>query len=227
MMTDPRPATGRPRPEGGFVLRPMTCDDCVATADLHVRHLGDGLFPRLGRRFVRRWHLTFVQSDHAHGHVAVRPDGEVLGFVAAATDQRAYVTHTLRTARTSLVTRGAVAMLVRPRVTAHFLRTRVKAYWARLRRPVQTTPAGPRTAVVHAIVTTPGVRGTGVGRMLLAAVEADVRASGTACIELLSEDGEHGGANFYRRLGWTEGTTFVNRDDRTMVRFSRQVGDGS
>lgn len=206
-----------------MAVRPLTRDDCAATADLHVRHLADGLFPRLGRRFVRRWHETFVESRHACGHVAVGTDGELLGFVVAATDQRSYVTFTLRTARVSLVWRGALAMLGRPRVAALFVRTRLRAYWARLRRPVATAPGGPRTAVVHAIVTVPASRGTGVGRLLLDTVEEDVRASGTECIELLSQDGAHGGADFYRRLGWVEGSSFVNRDDRTMVRFSRRV----
>src|SRR5680860_682954 len=197
MMTHPRPTGDATRPADAFELRPMASDDCDGTADLHVRYLGDGLFPRLGR-----------------------------GFVTAASDQRAYVMCTVRTARASLISRGALAMLVRPPVAAHFLRTRVKSYWARLRRPVQSAPPGPRTAVVHAIVTVPESRGTGVGRRLLVAIETDVRAAGTERIELLSEDGEHGGADFYRRLGWTEGTTFVNRDDRTMVRFSRHVVDG-
>lgn len=81
---------------------------------------------------------------------------------------------------------------------------------------------------MHAIVTTPAARGTGVGwLLLLARVEDDVRASQTGCIELLSEDGAHGGADFYRRLGWTEGSSFVNRDSRTMVRFSRRVTGGA
>lgn len=226
MMTDPVPARSRGRAPDTVSLRPMAREDCDATADLHVRYLGDGLFPRLGRRFVRRWHATFVDSAHAVAHVAVRPDGEVLGFVVAAVDQRAYVTHTLQEARLSLLVRGGLAMLVRPRVAVVFARTRVRSYWARLRRPVKPGPAGPRTAVVHAIVTTPASRGTGVGRMLLARVEDDVRASPTGCIELLSEDGAQGGANFYRRLGWVEGESFVNRDARRMVRFSREVDDG-
>src|SRR5680860_416476 len=226
MMTHPRPTGDATRPADAFELRPMASDDCDATADLHVRYLGDGLFPRLGRGFVRRWRAPTRRTCGASGHVAVRPDGEVLGFVTAASDQRAYVMCTVRTARASLISRGALAMLVRPPVAAHFLRTRVTSYWARLRRPVQSAPPGPRTAVVHAIVTVPESRGTGVGRRLLVAIETDVRAAGTERIELLSEDGENGGADFYRRLGWTEGTTFVNRDDRTMVRFSRHVVDG-
>jgi len=151
----------------------------------------------------------------------------VLGFVAAAVDQGAYVPHTLQAARTSLLLRGGFAMLMRPHVAALFVRTRLRSYWARVRRPVQSTPAGPRTAVVHAIVTSPAARGTGVGRLLLARVEDDVRASQTECIELLSEDGAHGGADFYRRLGWTEGSSFVNRDSRRMVRFSRRVIGGA
>lgn len=209
-----------------LVVRPMARSDCRATADLHVQYLGDGLFPRLGPRFVRRWHQTFVDSPDAVAHVAARPDGEVLGFVAAAVDQRGYVADALRNARVPLLVRGGLAMAVRPRVAAVFLRTRLRSYWARLRRPVRPGPAGPRTAVVHAIVTAPASRGTGVGRRLLAQVESDVRASQTRCIELLSEDGEHGGADFYRRLGWGEAESFVNRDARTMVRFSRQVDDG-
>lgn len=226
MMTEPAHTRSFQAPPE-LSLRPMEREDCDTTADLHVRYLGDGLFPRLGRRFVRRWHATFVDSPHATAHVVVGPDGDVLGFVLAALDQRAYVTHTLQDARLSMLVRGGLAMAVRPRVAAAFLRTRLRSYWTRLRRPVQSAPAGPRTAVVHAIVTTPAARGTGVGRTMLAQVESDVRASQTERIELLSEDGAGGGADFYRRLGWTEETSVVNRDSRTMIRFSRRVADGA
>lgn len=203
-------------------LRPMTPQDCPGTAELQIRYLGDGLFPRLGARFVRRWHETFVTGAHASAHVAT-VDGALVGFVLAATDQRGYVTSTLRTARLPLAVRGLEGLVLHPGVAVRFVRTRLTPYLRRLRRVEPAGEPGVPTAVVHAIVTVPAVRGHGIGRRLLATVEEDVATAGTAFIELLSEEGPKGGADFYRRLGWEERGTFVNRDDRRMVRFRRVV----
>lgn len=212
-------------PQRAAALRRLTRSDLADTAALHVRCLNDGLFPRLGARFLRRWHRTFVDGPHGSAHCAVRADGRVTAFLLGATDQAAYVGGTLRSTTWPLLWRGALGLVRRPRLALTFVRTRARRYARRLAggsgSPQLAAPA--RVAVVHAIVTDEPARGRGLGRDLLARFEADVAAAGVDTIELVTD--ETGGAvEFYRRLGWTEGDTRPNRDGRRMVHFSKRVG---
>lgn len=206
------------------VVRRVARPDLDTTAELHVRCLHDGLFPRLGTPFVRRWHRTFLDCPHGSAHAAVGADGAVLAFLLGATDQAAYVRGTLRSAKWPLLWRGALGLARRPRLALTFVRTRAGRYARRLLgrsgSPAAAAPA--RVAVVHAIVTDERARGRGLGRDLLARFEADVAAAGVDTVELVTD--EAGGAvEFYRRLGWTEGDTRPNRDGRRMVHFSKRV----
>lgn len=209
-------------------VRPATAADVPATAALQVRHLRNGLFPLLGERFVRRWHATFVDEPHARAYVVDDGDG-VRAFLIGTVDQRAYVAGVLRRERWALARAGLLAMLVRPTVAWMFLRTRSRLYAQRViaRRmppPLRDGDGSPvRVAVVHAVVTDPRRRGGGAGAALLACFEDDVRAAGTPQIQLITDDGPHGAAGFYRRLGWGPGERAESRDGRPVLLFRRRV----
>lgn len=211
----------------GVIVRAIERRDLPQTARLQIQHLGAGLFPRLGQSFVRRWHETFIGTHVACGFVAVDTDQTVVAFVLATTDQHRYVAHTVRAHRWPLVTRGAAALLLRPRLLATFLRTRSGAYLRRLRHPATPAQGGSRTSepvgVIHAIVTAPAGRGQGLARRLLAYVEDRAVASGTHVIDLVTDDGPAGAAPFYRALGWIEGQSRTNKDGRAVTCFTRRV----
>ncbi|MFZ5870658.1 MAG: GNAT family N-acetyltransferase [Actinomycetota bacterium] len=212
---------------GSVTCRPLAPLDVATTARLHIALLGEGLFPRLGPAFVRRWHLTFVDNPHASAHVVTNADGDVLAFILATTDQAAYVGETLRSAKWPLALRGAWGLARRPGLALGFLRTRLRRYARRIVSSGPSTTAssgaveGP-VAVVHAIVTTHAARGRGLGRELMARFEADVAAAGVTRMELLTDEGG-GAVEFYRRLGWTAREVRTNRDGRRMVLFCKRT----
>jgi len=214
----------------GYLLRRMRPTDTDATARLHRRLLPNGLFPRLGRQFVRRWHATFLDTPAATG-LSVVHHGEVVAFVVATLDQRLYLRHVLGTHRRPLAWRGALGLLLRPHVLLHFLRTRVRAYARHLlpgvaRRGPGTATAPPpdrrlRVAVVHAVVTSEQARGLGCARALLEAVVAAARQSHADHVALVTDvaheqdrTGPAGAAAMYEALGWERAEVRRHRDGR-------------
>ena len=239
-MTTPAPPTPGSTLSEGYHLREMHRSDARRTAELHRRHLPFGLFPRLGRRFMTRWHQTFVTSPHAWGGVVVGPTGDVVALVLMTTDQNGYVTEALTKHRWFLARAAAVGLLTDPRVLGHFLRTRALRYWRRLKRPDHArtaAAAGPREplGVIHAVVTEESARGRGCARALLQAAELHARRLGTPQLALITDDpaptsttGDGatqqgpGAAGMYDRLGWERVGVHI-RDGRRVAEYRRRL----
>ncbi len=225
--------TSSPRPHA-FTIRPATSADLDAVVGLHLEHLPHGLFPRLGRTFMRRYHCTFLELSCGLSFVAVsnvpgdRDEEVVIGFVCGSTDQRSHVAEVISTARGPLLLLGASALLRRPRLLVHFIRTRSRGYLRRLLRRFDTTraPGGEAPApiaVLAAVAVSPSSRAVGAGTALVAAFVTGVQRAGTSCIELVTLDGPEGAASFYRTLGWTEVGRHENKDGQTVVLFRMEL----
>lgn len=224
----------------GLTLRETRDGDVPAVVALHLAHLPHGLFPRLGRGFMARWHRTFLGARHGVSLVVVDGDDRVVGFLAGATAQRTHVRTVLAEQKVPLALAGIGALAVRPGVALHFLRTRARSYLRRLLgvQPVAAAPAPPpsapttapttaRTAtsadtdvaVVTALVVDPAARGRGVGARLVGRF-VDLSTAGPADrAELITLDGEDGAREFYEGLGWTLVGTRANRDGQACLRM--------
>ncbi|WP_380165238.1 GNAT family N-acetyltransferase [Jannaschia sp. R86511] len=223
----------------GYLLRRLRPVDTVTTARLHRGLLPNGLFPRLGPRFLRYWHATFLDTPAATG-LAVVHHGEVVAFVLATLDQRLYLHHTLRRHRWSLMWRGALGLLTRPVVLVRFLRTRVRAYARHLLpgRGAGRTGAQPgqpprdrperrvRVAVVHAVVTSEAARGQGCARALLDTVADAARRARADHVALVTDVADpasgapvSGAAAMYERLGWRREGVRRHRDGRWVAEY--------
>ncbi|MGI8536200.1 MAG: GNAT family N-acetyltransferase [Mycobacteriales bacterium] len=216
-----------PAPE----MRAMREQDLTECADLHRRELPESFFARLGSRFLRAYHRTFMASPHAVALVvgsAGRTEGFLLGVLSPAL-HGAYV---LRTWGLRLALVGSAALLVRPRELALFLRTRLPRYarglWRRRHR--HRSPADPATgsggpeAVLTHIAVQPSVRRGGAGSTLVEGFHREVRRAEIASVVLLTEvDGP--GAGFYRRLGYDEEGEVTGADGQPWLRYRRRLGN--
>ncbi|NKX49295.1 GNAT family N-acetyltransferase [Arthrobacter deserti] len=218
-------------------VRPATAADLARTASWQAAFLPYGLFPKLGGRFVRRWHATFLDSPFGVALVAGQegPGGRVpVGFLVGSTDQEAHVDEVIRRHRASLAAAGLAALLLRPRLCAHFLRTRGKAYFRRLlthpdaaarrgspgdatRVPGAAGLAG--TAVVTAVAVVPEARSCGAGRDLLGFFLAQSQAAGAGRAELAVMAGPGSAEAFYDRLGWVPVDEHLSRDGSRVLTY--------
>lgn len=225
---DPSPS---PRPQTTFRLTSLSADAVRQTAALHAQLLPNGLFPALGQRFLRRWHRTFITSPQATGFVAYDADGTCCGFLIGTLDQGRYTGEVLRRQGFGLALAGAMALMLRPRLATYFLRTRGRRYLRKLtirrHRLQDAHPHGPITgiAVLHAIATTPAVRGQGVGFALLKRYEQELMAHQVKTMQLVTQ-ASGGACDFYRRAGYVETDRRLNRDGEAILQFDRFLGDG-
>lgn len=226
-----------------IVVRPARHDDLLQIAQLHVEELPGGLFPRLGPGFLRCWHGEHLTLALGVALVAVTRDGpadRVVGFLTGDLDHAAFVEEVLRTRRHALIARGLLALAMRPRVAASFLRTRAPAYLRRLtgRRPadvvtasssaamlpthpaIAPTTSPPRSpAHLTAIAVRRELRARGVGAQLLEAFHARCGEAGVAAAELLTATASPAPSRFYVRHGWTAVDEEVTRDGVPVRRF--------
>jgi GNAT superfamily N-acetyltransferase len=187
----------------------MSIDDFRWSSAMHRTALSSGLFPRLGPRFIRAYHRSFVESPHGVA-LAVEVDGRPVGFVLGVLDDRAHYRYVLRHHGIGLGIRAVAAMGVRPRVLALFVRTRASRYLRGARKLLPSTsrsertgigggapPTRSKTTVVH-IAIDPSMRGLGLGRDLLDTFETIAGALGTDRVEAATEHA----SGFYLELGW-------------------------
>lgn len=240
----PAPAPA-PRPS----VRDATPADLVRTASWQCDNLGLGLFPRLGKRFVRRWHSTYLDSPHGIALIAEVDEGGTstpVGFLIGSADERRHLQHVLRHHRWTLAATGLLALLCRPALATRFAHTRLGPYARRvlLRRPPSrpSTPAAPavgsdRTsaatpgdlddarapAVLTAVVVDPARRTRGAGVLLVGEFLDRAARAGAERAELVTVDGPGGAGPFYERLGWVGTGSSTSKDGERLLRFTKEL----
>lgn len=208
-------------------LRPLTTRDLDRVADLHQRELPHGLFPLLGRAFLRRYHATFIASPHAVA-LAAPEEGEPTGFLVGTLDQRAHHHWLMRHRALRLAIAGLVGLLTHPRALGLFLRTRMGRYLRGLLRALRPRPAraapseqatagGPVAVLMHVAVD-PGHRGGGLGRHLTEELVEQAEAAGAAEVRLVTRT-DRGAGRFYERLGWSPAARRRTRDDTVVTEY--------
>ena len=213
----------------GFVIRPMGRADTVATAHAHVRSLPVGLFPRMGERFLRRWHRTLLRLPYGVALVVTDSEargGEVVAFLFGTTDQAGQIRALLRNRRilVELIVCGGLALVRRPRLAAHFARTRGRPWLRKLlgRRGDAVGQPGDSNratvAVLAAVAVEPDARGRGLGVALVREFLAQAQDRGAEVAELVTVVPAEGGAGapFYERLGWRRTGDRRTRDGTTV-----------
>ncbi|GAA4360921.1 GNAT family N-acetyltransferase [Paeniglutamicibacter cryotolerans] len=198
-----------PNPRSLVVIRQATEEDLRLMASYLIRYLPEGLFPRLGHRFVRRWMQTFLSEQYGVALVAVTNDAprQQVGFLIGSTNQGRHVADVLHQHKQSLLLAGLSALCLRPRVLLHFLRTRARPYLRRIlgrtHAPDAGTTSQPATAVITSVVVLPTVRGGGIGGLLVEEFLERAGADQASLAELVTTAGAAGAGTFYEKLGWT------------------------
>ncbi|MFA9444157.1 GNAT family N-acetyltransferase [Egicoccus sp. AB-alg6-2] len=211
-------------------VRPAEPRDLRATARIHRAQLPDGFFARLGCGFLRSYHRTFLQSEHAIALVA-GDAGRPQGFLVGTLSNRDHYRRVVRRYGPGLAGRGLLALSVRPPLAWLFLRTRVRRYlrWV-LRYPLRhlgrtgatadppaetparadsaarddADPVGPRIAVLTHVAVDAVSQGSGAGRALVTAFLDAAREAGADEARLVTAS-PGPAERFYERMGWTAG----------------------
>lgn len=219
-----RQVQGSNGPEARYV-RDVRPDDLARTAELHVRELSDGLFPRLGARFMRSYHATFLDSPHAVSLVVIA-EGRMQGFLLAVVDPAAHGRLVLRRSGLRLLLVGASALTVRPRLLVEFLRTRIRRYARALWRRRNSAPgvgsSAATVSVLSHVAVEPDRRGRGDGRALVDMLHTRLLGTAVSGVVLVTaHDGP--GPGFYERIGYTPDGQLTGTDGERWVRYRRPM----
>jgi ribosomal protein S18 acetylase RimI-like enzyme len=198
-----------------MIVRPFADRDAPMVAELHRLALPRGFLSTLGDRFLARLYRLLARADRTCVWVGADPDDRCVGFVAGSLDiGRAY---------RQVLSRGALplaaAMLpgaLRPAVLGRALQT--LAYPLR-RGDRRRTGDGVDPAAIRAellsIAVADRARGHGLGRRLVAALEASFREWGHRAAYRVVTDAEDPRSNaFYAALGFARAGEFHHHDHR-------------
>jgi ribosomal protein S18 acetylase RimI-like enzyme len=184
--------------------------DFEQTAELHKCYLKLGLFPRMGRNFLRHYQETFAKSPY--GIALVAKDGdEVVGALFGTTSNADHYRWVVRNCGWELALAGGTALLTRPQLAWTFASTRIGRYMRGIGRYITpansdgtSAPQGPRVpvSVLSHIVTNGKVRRMGIGRKLVEEFRARAGAEGARRAVLVTQEGGEG-APFFERIGCT------------------------
>lgn len=217
--------------EAALAVREMDLADLGRAAHLHHRTLPHGLFPLLGRRFLRLYLRSFVVGP-AGVALVVTAEGMTVGYVVGTTDEAAHYAGVLRRQGLGLAVAALAAMARRPRVAVYFLRTRAVRYLRGAIRLGRAAPAGPserasRRAVLEHVAVELEWRGAQLGTLLVGSFVERAHAAGVARIELLTRDDADGAAAFYDKLGWRRVDRLVDPHGVGWQRFASDDPDSA
>jgi len=213
----------------GTRVRAADVADAAESARLQIAFLRHGFFPRLGHRFVRKWHVAHQDSPYG-AHLVAEVDGAVAGFLLGTSDQHQHVNWMLEHRRRQLGIAGLGALLLRPTVFGNFLRTRAGRYARRLvgRHPgttARTEEPDEPVAVLEAVVINPSARGLGAGSLLVECFLDLMEARGATQVELVTKVGPEGAAEFYEQRGWNKVDEHIDRDGEPALTYRIDMAD--
>jgi ribosomal protein S18 acetylase RimI-like enzyme len=209
--------------------------DLTRTAELHARCLPNGFFARLGPRFLRAYHASFLASPYAIALVVRDQAGDARSFLVATTANRLHYRWVVRHRGPHLLLHLLLALAARPRLAARFARSRLPRYaswlvrypFRRAARPAAGAATAPEAgaapvAVLTHVAVDEAARGHGDGRELVAVFLARAQAAGAGDARLVT-DLEDGAVGFYERLGWRSAGDHRDRDGVRVREFRRSL----
>lgn len=183
----------------------LSRDDLEETAELHHRYLHMGLFPKMGKGFLRHYQDTFADSPYGIALVARDEEG-VVGALFGTSWNANHYRWVLRHRGPELAAFGSLALLLRPHIAYVFASSRLGRYARGARRHLSgneglsSSITGAPVSVLSHIVTQDGQRRCGVGRRLVEEFRRLARVRGASEAVLVTEEGGLG-TPFFERIG--------------------------
>jgi GNAT superfamily N-acetyltransferase len=187
----------------------LVCRDQLReTSELHHKYLHMGLFPKMGKGFLRHYQDTFAESPYGIALYARNEEG-VAGALFGTTSNASHYQWVLRNRGPELAAFGCLSLMMRPHVAYDFATSRLGRYARGARRylfnkgggtPSPDASNGGSTSVLSHIMTRDGQRRSGVGRKLVEEFRRLARVRGASEAMLVTEEGGQG-TPFFERIG--------------------------
>ncbi|MFI6532043.1 GNAT family N-acetyltransferase [Nonomuraea sp. NPDC050547] len=197
----------------------MELRDVPDIVRLHRADLSQGFFVELGERFLTRYYRTFLTSPAAVALIAELGD-ELAGFLVGCTDVRVHRRHVVKLERWRLARAGAASLLLRPDLTARFVRTRAQRYARGIRAADTTEGTARRTGVLNHIAVHRALRRCRVGSALVSGFVDIAKVHGVEQLVLQAEQGNEAAHRLYADLGWKRGAPVRDTEGKAWTPFA-------
>ncbi len=199
---------------GATIVRRAVRSDVPAMASLHEARITEGFLTSLGAGFLRRLYLRVVRSSDTAPYVAVRDDGEVVGFAAACCDVGAlYRRFLLRDA-------VGATLAAAPKLLGAWRRV-----LETLRYPAHDDDLPAAEILAVAVVDEAG--GRGVGRALVDAVVRDLTRRGVRAMKVVAGADNDAARALYLGSGFRAARSIEVHDGVTSVVYVRTAVVGA
>ncbi|HEX3581338.1 MAG TPA: GNAT family N-acetyltransferase [Thermoanaerobaculia bacterium] len=189
-------------------VRPMRRDDLEAVVAIHRAAFPNFFLTFLGPRFLRVFYGAVMRDGIA---LVAIVNGRVAGFVAGMLDSKSFYRRLWRK-RFIQVAFALTPVLLRHPSTLKKVARRGVA------RAFQPTPG----AELMSLAVHPREQHHGLGRALVEAFIAFVKASGTENLWLITDAADNDAVkHFYETLGFTVRREFTNAEGRALVEYAR------
>jgi len=189
-----------------MTIRSGRIADARRAGQLHASSITEGFLPRLGERFLERLYRCVVNDDHSFLLVAENREGDIVGMIAGTEDVHALYRRFLR--RDGL--RAAISAA--PRVLRN-----LRAVLETLRYGGASTADLP-AAELLAVAVDREARGTGLGRELVDALNAEFARRGTSSSKVVVGAANDTALHLYRTCGYHDASSLeVHRNIQSQV----------
>ncbi|MFH0939737.1 MAG: GNAT family N-acetyltransferase [Planctomycetota bacterium] len=189
----------------------MRSEHVPAVVNIHLRCFPSFFLTFLGPRFLTLLYGEVLRQSEHVALVAVKGDGEVIGFVSGVVGPAGFYGRLARRRWFSFGTASLGAVLRRPLILKRLVRA---LWWSYDVRQV----AAPAAFVSLAVV--PKTEGRGVGRALVLRFLEEMRGKGVPKVSLVTDRDNNDRVNeFYCKLGFSLTRNFVTPEGRSMNEY--------
>ncbi|MEY2454200.1 MAG: hypothetical protein QOD92_3774 [Acidimicrobiaceae bacterium] len=175
-----------------MTIRRGTVTDAAVAARLHASTITEGFLPRLGPQFLSRLYRCIARDPQSFLLIAEAADGTTAGMIVGTQDVQALYRRFLR--RDGVIA-AAVAL---PRVLRHA--RSVLETWRYGRSESDDLPA----AELLAVAVADDARGQGLGRELVAALNAEFGGRDATAVKVVVGADNAAALHVYRSCGYRE-----------------------
>ena len=193
-----------PKPRPGVRLSPLTPDDLVEVAHLHVLAFPESELGRQGIEAVRRSYLWQFEGPHDLTAIGARLDGRLVGFLFGGVFRGSTIGFIKREWRFLVVqaVRHPKALLHRASWSRVTLALRLLVRRTSAPGPEEPAAVAPKSFGVLSIAVDPTTQGHGVGQAIMAEAERAATEQGFEQMHLTVHPDNERGVRFYEKNGW-------------------------
>lgn len=189
--------------------------DVPEVVRLHLESFPSFFLSFLGPRFLTEFYLSLVAAPQGILVVA-RDGGDLVGFAAGASDQRAFFRWMLKHRRARFAVASASGALRNPRTIPRLVRA--------LRRDDQAQEAATAASLLS-IGVGPSRQGTGIGSVVMSGFESELSGLGIEDYCLTTDaEGNDLVNGFYARHGHIAVREFRTHEGRLMREYRKHMG---